>query len=109
MEVLTVEFIKEISALATVLIILIVGVWRGVPALIAYLERKDVAHRNDLITLLDSAKAEREEFYKRHGMSLDRLHTRLDKIESAIRESQGKNSSISKIPDVHNHNDHDRH
>jgi hypothetical protein len=81
---LTFEQIRELSAVATILIVVLVAVWRGIPALIAYLERKDIAHREDIMTLVNTAREERDAFYKNLGIKLDRIHDRLDTIETTI-------------------------
>jgi len=77
--------ISELSALATILVSFLLLGWKGIPALIAHLKEKDTTHRDDIMTLLESAKAERETFYERHGIGFEKLNHRLDKIESAIR------------------------
>ena len=87
--------IAELSALATILIVVLVAVWRGIPALFAYIERKDTVqrddtmllisqHREDMMTLIASSREERDAFYKNLGIQLDRIHDRLDKIEISI-------------------------
>jgi hypothetical protein len=81
---LTFEQIRELSAVATILIVVLVAVCRGIPALIAYLERKDAAHREDVMSLVRSAREERDAFYKNLTIQLDRIHDRLDTIESTI-------------------------
>ena len=77
----TPQSIAELSALATILGLVLFAVWRGVPALIAYLERKDAKHREDIMTLVASSREERDTFYKHLGIQLERIHDRLDKIE----------------------------
>ena len=92
---ITPEKIAELSALATILIVVLVAVWRGIPALIAYIERKDTVHReetmtliskhrDDMMTLIASSREERDTFYKNLGIKLDRIHDRLDKIETTV-------------------------
>jgi hypothetical protein len=81
---LTFEQIRELSAVATILIVVLVAVWRGIPALIAYLERKDIAHREDIMTLVNAAREERDAFYANLGIKLDRIHDRLDTIETTM-------------------------
>ena len=78
---LTPQTIAELSALATVLGIVLFVVWRGIPALISYFERKDAKHREDIMALIASSRKERDTFYKHLGIQLDRIHDRLDKIE----------------------------
>jgi hypothetical protein len=81
---LSFEQIRELSAVATILFVVLVAVWRGIPALIAYLERKDIAHREDIMTLVNAAREERDSFYRNLGIKLDRIHDRLDTIETTI-------------------------
>ena len=92
---ITPEKIAELSALATILIVVLVAVWRGIPALIAYIERKDTVHRDetmtliskhrdDMMTLIAASREERDTFYKNLGIQLDRIHDRLDKIETSV-------------------------
>ena len=89
------EKIAELSALATILIVVLVAVWRGIPALFAYIERKDSVHREetmtlisnhreDMMSLIAASREERDTFYKNLGIQLDRIHNRLDKIETSI-------------------------
>ena len=85
---LTPDIIREYSAFATILFIVFVSVWWGVPQLIAYLERKDVAHRADIMNLIAENRAERAVLYERLGTSLDRVHDRLDTIETAVRTAK---------------------
>ena len=85
---LTPEKISELSALATILFIVLIAVWRGVPQLIAYLERKDMSHREDIMNLIAENRAERDILYERLGASLDRVHDRLDTIETAVRTTK---------------------
>ena len=80
--------ISELSALATILAIALVTVWRGIPQLIAYLERKDEAHREEIRRMIEDARTERETAHERHVVELGRIHDRLDKIESAVRIAQ---------------------
>jgi hypothetical protein len=99
---ITPEKIAELSALATILIVVLVAVWRGIPALFAYIERKDtvqreetatlifkhredmMTHREDMMALIASSREERDTFYKNLGIQLDRIHDRLDKIETTV-------------------------
>jgi hypothetical protein len=87
--------IAELSALATIIIVVLVAVWRGIPALFAYIERKDNVqreetmlliskHREDMMTLFASSREERDKFYENLGIQLDRIHDRLDKIETTV-------------------------
>ena len=92
---ITPEKIAELSALATILIVVLVAVWRGIPALFAHIERKDTVHReetmtliskhrDDMMALIASSREERDAFYKNLGIQLDRIHDRLDKIETTV-------------------------
>ena len=83
MEVLP-DRIAELSALGTILAVFLFGVWRGVPALIAYLERKDALHRDDIIKIVEAHRLEREAFYRDLGIKLDKIDDRLDDLESSI-------------------------
>jgi len=93
------ERIAEVSAVGTILIVFLVAVWKGIPALIGYAERKDTAHREmtmslitrhqeDMKALIASNREERDTFYKNLGIKLDRVHDRLDKIETAVTTSK---------------------
>ena len=86
--------ISELSSLIVVLLIAIFVVVKGIPALIAYLKEKDAIHREDILTILASAKAERELFYEKHNEALGKIHVRLDRIESSI---NGTVSAIDKL------------
>ena len=85
---LTFEQIRELSALGAVLFVFLsvftVAVWRGIPALIAYLDRKDERHRNDIMNLIASSREERDTFYANLGIKLDRIHDELHKIKSSV-------------------------
>ena len=80
----TPDRISEFSALGTILAVFLFGVWRGVPALIAYLDRKDALHRDDIIKIVEAHRLEREAFYKDLGIKLDKINGRLDDLESSI-------------------------
>ena len=92
---ITPEKLAELSALATILIVVLVAVWRGIPALFAYIERKDTVHReetmtlisnhrDDMMSLIAASREERDTFYKNLGVQLDRIHERFDRIETSI-------------------------
>jgi len=85
------QSIAELSALATILGIILFVVWRGVPALIAYLERKDAKHREDIMSLIASSREERDKFYANLAIKLDRIHDRLDKIAEHQNENRKSN------------------
>ena len=85
---LTPERIGELSALATILLVFLVAVWRGVPQLIAYLERKDTAHREEIRHMIEDSRAERDVYLERTCTSLDRIHIRLDSIETTVRNAK---------------------
>ena len=90
---LTPNTISEFSALATILFIVLAAAWWGVPQLIAYLERKDMAHREYIMNLIAENRAERSILYERLGTSLDRVHDRLDTIETAVRIAKPGNNN----------------
>jgi hypothetical protein len=83
--------ISELSALATILITVLFVAWKGIPQLIAYLERKDSSHRDEIRRLIDDARAERDASHERLVVSLSRIHDRLDNIESAICVTKPRN------------------
>jgi hypothetical protein len=80
--------ITELSALATLVIVVLTAVWRGIPALIAYLERKDAIHREDIQNLIAASREERDAFYRDLGIKLDRIHERIDKLDTALLSRQ---------------------
>ena len=80
----TPDRLADLSALGTILAVFLFGVWRGVPALIAYLDRKDALHRDDTIKIVEAHRLEREAFYKDLGIKLDKISDRLDHLESSI-------------------------
>jgi hypothetical protein len=84
MEIVAPERVAELSALGTVLFAVLLVVWKGIPALIAYMERKDSTHRADIMSLIAAGREERDSFYKNLGIKLDRIHDRLDKIETSV-------------------------
>ena len=84
MEALTYDRLGELSALATILAAVIIVVWKGIPLLIAYLERKDNAHREEIKIIMAENREDRNRFYEQLTISLGRIHDRLDKIETSI-------------------------
>jgi hypothetical protein len=98
--------IAELSALGAIIVVFLLAAWRGVPALFAYLKCKDTKqrddlmsliakhredimslvakHREDTMTLIAASRAERDAFYEHSGIQFDKVHERLDRIESSI-------------------------
>jgi len=96
MDIITPERFSEFSALGTILLVVIIAVWKGIPALIAYMERKDATHREDIQNLIVSSREERETFYKNLHIQLDKIHTRLDRIETSVMVKPETPSSTKK-------------
>ena len=64
-----------------------VVVWWGIPALIAYLERKDAVHREDIRALLAASREERDAFIaslKEINGQLDNVNRKIDRIETLV-------------------------
>jgi predicted PurR-regulated permease PerM len=87
--------INELSALITILLIAIFTIVKSIPALIAYMKEKDTIHREDMINIIESARRERELFYEKHNEAFEKIHGRLDKIESSINNTTSAITQLS--------------
>ena len=94
--------LADIKSTAALIGAFIFAVWIGIPQLIKYLERKDTAHREmvmtlvtkhqedmkalvakhqeDMMSLVAAGRDERDKFYASLAIDLDRIHNRLDKL-----------------------------
>ena len=87
------NMIAEYSALGVILIGVLLFIFKGVPMILAYLKHKDDIHREDVLNLIASAREERDSFYKNLNIKLDKIHERLDSIESAVKTNILKHST----------------
>ena len=95
MDISAIDLIKEFGALVIVAIIVLATIKWGFPAMFAYFKHKDTQHREDIMSLntqhredmtalIASSREEREAFYKHCGIQFDKIHERLDRIESSV-------------------------
>ena len=93
MEAALLETIMELKFGAIIGIVALVFILRGIPAFFEYVKNKDIRHREDImalvtkhqddtLALIASSREERDTFYKNVGIKIDRIHERLDKIET---------------------------
>ncbi|MDR1922808.1 MAG: hypothetical protein LBQ66_00420 [Planctomycetaceae bacterium] len=86
MEPTLIQFAKEGTAFAAILFVFLGAFFWGIPKLIAYQKEKDELHRQDVKTLIENAKAERETFYKTLDSWITTTNERLESIETTLQQ-----------------------